>query len=130
MQFTFMGMMKLPLASWSSKMNKANIESLKWKAEALLSQKAMMANEYSGMAYRMLNELNLRKSQLLLYEENIIPALKNNYNTMQLGYEQNTEELFMLYDAWETLNMTQLEYIGLLDQALSLQVEIDRLMEK
>jgi hypothetical protein len=111
-------------------MNKANIESLKWKAEALLSQKAMMANEYSGMAYRMLNELNLRKSQLLLYEENIIPALKNNYNTMQLGYEQNTEELFMLYDAWETLNMTQLEYIGLLDQALSLQVEIDRLMEK
>jgi hypothetical protein len=29
---------------------------------------------------------------------------------MQLGYEQNTEELFMLYDAWEKLNMTQLEY--------------------
>lgn len=130
MQFTFMGMMKLPLASWSSKMNKANVESLKWKAEALLSQKAMMANEYSGMAYGMLNELNLKKSQLMLYEENIIPALKNNYKTMQLGYEQNTEELFMLYDAWETLNMTQLEYIGLLDQALSLQVEIDRLMEK
>ena len=130
MQFTFMGMMKLPLASWSSKMNKANVESLKWKAEALLSQKAMMANEYSGMAYGMLNELNLKKSQLVLYEENIIPALKNNYKTMQLGYEQNTEELFMLYDAWETLNMTQLEYIGLLDQALSLQVEIDRLMEK
>ena len=130
MQFTFMGMMKLPLASWSSKMNKANVESLKWKAEALLSQKAMMATEYSGMAYGMLNELNLRKSQLVLYEENIIPALKNNYKTMQLAYEQNTEELFMLYDAWETLNMTQLEYIGLLDQALSLQVEIDRLMEK
>lgn len=130
MQFTFMGMMKLPLASWSSKMNKANVESLKWKAEALLSQKAMMANEYSGMAYGMLNELNLKKSQLMLYEENIIPALKNNYKTMQLGYEQNTEELFMLYDAWETLNMTQLEYIGLLDQALGLQVEIDRLMEK
>lgn len=130
MQFTFMGMMKLPLASWSSKMNKANVESLKWKAETLLSQKAMMANEYSGMAYGMLNELNLKKSQLMLYEENIIPALKNNYKTMQLGYEQNTEELFMLYDAWETLNMTQLEYIGLLDQALSLQVEIDRLMEK
>ena len=125
-----MGMMKLPLASWSSKMNDANIQSLKWKVDALRFQKAMMANEYSGMAYGMLNELNLRKSQLLLYEENIIPALKNNYRSMQLGYEQNTEELFMLYDAWETLNMAQLEYIGLLEQALSLQVEIDRLMEK
>ena len=51
MQYTLMGMMKLPLTGWSSKMNKANIESLKWKASALQSQKEMMANEFSGMAY-------------------------------------------------------------------------------
>ncbi|MGB4775286.1 MAG: TolC family protein, partial [Daejeonella sp.] len=99
MQYTLMGMMKLPLTKWSSKMNKANIESLKWKASALQSQKEMMVNEYSGMAYGMRNELELKKKQLKLYDENIIPALKNNYKTMQLGYEQNTEELFMLYDA-------------------------------
>jgi len=49
---------------------------------------------------------------------------------MQLGYEQNTEELFMLYDAWETLYMTQLEYMELLNQALRLQVTLERLMEK
>src|SRR5690606_40108050 len=67
-------------------------------------------NEYSGMAYGMRNELDLNKNQLKLYEDTIIPALKNNYKSMQLGYEQNTEELFMLYDAWEQLNMTQLEY--------------------
>ncbi len=130
MQYTLMGMMKLPLAKWSSKMNKANIESLKWKATALQSQKEMMVNEYSGMGYSMRNELELKKKQLKLYDDNIIPALKNNYKTMQLGYEQNTEELFMLYDAWETLYMAQLEYIEILNQVLKMQVSLERLMEK
>ncbi|NOT50113.1 MAG: TolC family protein [Chitinophagaceae bacterium] len=130
MQYTLMGMMKLPLTKWSSKMNKANIESLKWKASALQSQKEMMLNEYSGMAYGMRNELELKKKQLRLYDENIIPALRNNYKTMQLGYEQNTEELFMLYDAWETLYMIQLEHTELLNKLLQLQVTLERLMEK
>jgi len=130
MQYSLMGMVKIPLAKWSSKMNKANIESLKWKAVALQSQKEMMVNEYSGMAYGMRNELELKKRQLKLYDDNIIPALRNNYKTMQLGYEQNTEELFMLYDAWETLYMAQLEYTEILNQALKMQVAIDRLIEK
>lgn len=49
---------------------------------------------------------------------------------MQLGYEQNTEELFMLYDAWEKLNMTQLEYFDIMSKAIEMQVTIDRLIEK
>ncbi len=130
MQYSLMGMVKIPMARWSSKMNKANIESLKWKANSLQSQKEMMVNEYSGMAYGMRNELELKKRQLKLYDDNIIPALRNNYKTMQLGYEQNTEELFMLYDAWETLYMAQLEYTEILNQALKMQVAIDRLIEK
>ena len=129
MQYTLMGMLKLPLARWSAKMNKANIESLKWKASALQSQKEMMVNEYSGMAYAMRNEIVLKKKQLKLYEENIIPALNNNYKTMQLGFEQNTEELFMLFDAWETLNMTQLEYLNVLKELLQMQVQLERIQE-
>jgi ribosomal protein L16 Arg81 hydroxylase len=125
-----MGMVRIPMAKWSSKMNKANIESLKWKTYAIQSQKEMLVNEFSGMAYGMRNELELKKKQLKLYGESIIPALRNNYKTMQLGYEQNTEELFMLYDAWETLNMKQLEYVELLNQALKLQVTIERIIEK
>lgn len=130
MQYTFMAMVKIPMAKWSSKMNKANIESLKWKGNALQAQKEMMLNEYSGMAYGMRNELELKKQQLKLYEQEIVPALKNNYRTMQLAYEQNTEELFMLYDAWEALNMKQLEYFEILNQALSMQVSIERLIEQ
>lgn len=130
MQYTIMGMVKIPMARWSSKMNKANIESLQWKTNALQAQKEMMVNEYSGMAYGMRNELELKKKQIKLYEQEIIPALRNNYKTMQLGYEQNTEELFMLYDAWETLNMNQLEYAELLNGAFQMQVSLMRLMEQ
>lgn len=130
MQFSLMLMAKLPFVSWASGMNKTNIESLKLKEEALQAQKEMMVNEYSGMAYGMRNELDLNKNQLKLYEDTIIPALKNNYKSMQLGYEQNTEELFMLYDAWEQLNMSQLEYFEILTKALQTQTEIDRLIER
>lgn len=129
MQYSLMGMLKLPLTNWSSKMNKANIESLKWKASALQSQKEMMVNEYSGMAYGMRNELELKTKQLKLYENSILPSLQKNFATMQLGYEQNTEELFMLYDAWEALYMRQLEYTELLNQALKSQVSLERIIE-
>jgi hypothetical protein len=129
-QYTIMGMIKIPMARWSAKMSRANIESLEWKAKSYQSQKEMMVNEYSGMAYGMRNEFDLKKKQLKLYADEIIPALRNNYKTMQLGYEQNTEELFMLYDAWETLNMKQLEYTELLNEALKIQVTLERIIEK
>lgn len=129
MQYTVMLMMKLPFAKWSSKMYKANIESLRWKEDAITAQKEMMANEFSGKAYGFRNEFELNKNQLKLYEQEIIPALQNNYKSMQVGYEQNTEELFMLYDAWEKLNMAQIEYFDILAKAFNMQVSIDRLIQ-
>ncbi|MFN8271971.1 MAG: TolC family protein [Chitinophagaceae bacterium] len=129
MQYSLMAMVKLPMAKWSSKTNKANVESLKWKAESLNQQKQMMTNELSGMAFGMRNDISLKKKQVDLYQKNILPALQKNFQTMQLGYEQNTEELFMLYDAWETLNMTQLEYLDQLQQLLMMQVQLEEILE-
>jgi outer membrane protein TolC len=129
-QFSLMLMVKLPLVPWASKMNKANIESLKFQEEVFQAEKKTMSNEMIGMAYGMRNEINLAKEQIALYENEIIPNLKKNYQTMQLGYQQNTEELFELYDAWEKLNMTQLEYIEIITKALQNQVTIDKLLEQ
>ncbi len=129
MQYTIMGMVKIPLAGWSSKMTKANVESLKWKAESLNQQRQMVINEATGMGSGMLAEVEAKKRQVELFQMNILPALRKNYEVMQLGYEQNTEELFMLYDAWETLNMTQLEYLEQLLQLLVLQVQLEKIME-
>ena len=129
MQFTLMGMVRIPLAGWSSKMYKANAESLRWKTESLAQQKQMMINEATGMAYGMQTDIESKKKQVKMFEINIIPALERNYQAMQLGYEQNTEELFMLLDAWETLNMTQLEYLNQLQELLQMQVELEKILE-
>lgn len=128
-QFTIMGMVKFPLAKWSSKMNKAKAESLVWQNESLKSQQQMILNEAAGMAGSARTELETKKKQMRLYETQIIPALLKNFQTMQLGYEQNTEELFELFDAWEALNMTQIEYLDQLKTALLLQAELERILE-
>ena len=129
MQFTAMAMVRLPMARWSAKMNKANIESLKWKNESLKQQKQMILNESSGMAYGMRTDILNKNKQIKLYEEKILPALRRNYQAYQLSYEQNTEELFELFDAWETLNMTQLEYLKQLQELLTMQVELERILQ-
>lgn len=127
-QFTLMGMMIIPMP-WSTRTEKANIESLKWRAESLNQQKQMLINESMGMASTAQNELELKKNQVKLFETNIIPALRRNYQSMQIGYQQNTEELFMLYDAWESLNMAQLEYLEQVKQVLLMQAELERILE-
>jgi len=128
MQYSLMGMVKIPM-NWSTRSNRANIESLRWKSQSLEQQKASMANEYSGMAYQLQHDIASKKKQLQLFENNIIPALQKNYESTQLGYEQNTEELFELYDAWDALNNTELEYLDQLQQLLGMQVDLEKLLQ-
>jgi outer membrane protein, heavy metal efflux system len=128
MQYSLMGMVKIPM-TWSTRGNKANIESLHWKAQSLEEQKSSMSNEYSGMAYQFQQDIATKKKQVQLFENNIIPALKKNYESTQLGYEQNTAELFELYDAWESLNNTEMEYFDQIQQLLNMQVELEKLLE-
>jgi outer membrane protein TolC len=97
MQYSLMGTVKIPMAKWSSKTVNANVESLKWKVASLNQQRQMLVNDVSGAAYNMKNEIALKEKQLKLFDENIIPALKRNFQVMQLAYEQNTEQLFTLY---------------------------------
>jgi outer membrane protein TolC len=129
-QFSLMAMVKIPLAPWSSGSYKANVESLKWKAESLEAQKQTIINQVSGEVQGLLASINSKKKQLQLFEGNIIPALKKNYQTMQLAYEQNTGELFELFDAWQTLNMTQLDFLSQLQELLNLQVQMDKTLEQ
>jgi outer membrane protein, heavy metal efflux system len=128
MQYSLMGMVKLPIGK-STRASRANIESLKWKTESLNQQKQGLINEASGMAEGMKNEIVSRQNQIELYENNIIPALRKNFQTMQLAYQNNTEEMFGLYDGWETLNITQLQYLDQLQQLLVMQAELEKVLE-
>ena len=129
MQYSLMGMVKIPFTRGASRMYKANMESIRWRNESLQQEKQMILNDVTGMAQSMRNEIVAKQKQIRLYEEKIIPALRNNYSAYQLAYEQNTEELFMLFDAWETLNMTQIEYLDQLRELLLMQVELERMLE-
>jgi outer membrane protein TolC len=128
--FTLMGTVKIPLAPWSSGSYKANIEGLKWKAKSFEAQKQMILNKAAGEAEGLISSIKSKKDQLQLFEQNIIPALKKNYQVTQLAYEQNTGELFELLDAWQTLNMTEFDYLDQLQDLLNLQVELDKILEQ
>jgi outer membrane protein, heavy metal efflux system len=128
MQYSLMGMVKLPIGK-STRASRANIESLEWKTESLNQQKPGLINEASGMAEGMKSEIASRKKQIELYENSIIPALRKNFQTTQLGYQNNTEEMFELYDGWATLNMTQLQYLDQLQQLLVMQAEFEKILE-
>lgn len=122
-QFSLMGMITIPMP-WSTKMNKANINSYHIKNESLNWQKEMILNEATGMISGMSNELNALKKQYEVAQKSIIPALKKNYETAILAWQNNTGDLFATLDAWEALNMAQIDALDKLQNILAAQVEI------
>lgn len=128
-QFSLMLMVNIPFAPWSSKMNKANINSFQIKNESLNFQKQMILNEASGMISGMNIELANLKKQYDISEKNIIPALRRNYDTAIIAWQNNTGDLFVVLDAWEALNMAQMETLDKLQAILNTQVEIEKQLE-
>ena len=128
-QFSLMLMVNIPFAPWSSKMNKANINSFKIKNESLNWQKKMIVNETTGMLTGMNTELQNIKKQYDITTKNIIPALKKNYDTAVIAWQNNTGDIFVVLDAWEASNMAQMDALDKLKSILSMQVEIEKQLE-
>lgn len=128
-QFSLMLMVNIPFAPWSSKMNKANIDSFQIKKESLNWQKQMILNEATGMISGMSTELTNLKKQYDIAEKSIIPALRRNYDTAIIAWQNNTGDLFVVLDAWEALNMAQMDTLDKLQAILNTQVEIEKQLE-
>lgn len=127
-QFSLMGMITIPMP-WSTKMDKATINSIKIKNESLEWQKQMILNEATGMISGMQTELVNLKKQYDIAEKSIIPALRRNYDTAILTWQNNTGDLFVVLDSWEALNMAQIDKLDKLQAILSTQVEIEKQLE-
>ncbi|GEC77682.1 TolC family protein [Flavobacterium aquatile] len=127
-QFSLMGMITIPMP-WSTKMNKANISSFQIKNESLNWQKQMILNETVGMISGMNTELSNLKKQYTISEKSIIPSLRKNYDTAVLAWQNNTGDLFVVLDAWEALNMAQMDALDKLLSILNTQVEIEKQLE-
>ncbi len=128
MQYSLMGMVKIPF-SWTTKTQKANLESLKWETEALRQQKQTLLSEANGKIAGLKNQIATRKKQLSLFESSILPALRKNYQATQLAYRQNTQELQQVYDAWQSWNAAELNYLDQSEQLLLLLVEYARVTQ-
>ena len=129
-QFMLLGMVSIPIAPWSSKMYKANIQGMGKEIEAMKNERKAILNELNGMTSSMVTEISTLNKQIDNYEKRIVPALRKNYETLMLAYEENKEELPIVIDAWETLNMTQMQYLETVQKYYEMIVSYEKQLEK
>lgn len=120
-QFTLMGMLSIPIVPWASKAYQAETRGMRYEVRALQQQRTALLNEAQGRLTSLMLEINSLQQQLENYREKILPALRKNYQVLMLAYEENTEELPRVVDAWQALNAAQLQY---LDQLTNYYVRI------
>jgi len=129
-QFSAMAMVSIPIAPWSSKMYKSEVKGMHYEIDAMQKARAAILIETKGMLAGMALRITRMQQQLRNYETKIIPALQKNHETLMLAYEENMEELPMVIDAWEALNMAQLEYLDKLNEYYLMIVSYEKEIEK
>lgn len=129
-QFTAMAMVSIPIAPWSSKMYKAEVRGMQYDIEAMKKGREGILIETRGMLAGMTNQIIRMKQQLENYDTKIIPALRKNYQTLMLAYEENREQLPIVIDGWEALNMAQMEYLNKREEYYKMIVSYEKELEK
>lgn len=128
-QFSLMAMVTIPIAPWSSKMYKSTVKGLNYEIEASKFEQQGFVNNVSGTIENIKVKIKNKKQQIELSEKVVIPSMKKNYETTLLAYEQNTEELFMVLDAWQNLKLMQLNYIDQIMELAELQIQYENQLE-
>lgn len=128
-QFSLMFMVSIPIVPWSSKMYSANVKGLEFEMESIKASQSALLNTISGKIEMIKANIYSKKQQIELSENVIIPAMRKNYETELVAYEQNTEMLFMVLDAWQNLKLAQLTYLDQLMELLLLQVQYEKELE-
>ena len=127
--FAAMGMVSIPIFPWSSKEYKSNIKGLDNTANAISYQKQSLINETAGMIAALQSQIKSAKQQLANYKNNIIPAYYKSYQTSLIGYQQNTEDLFVVLDGLKMYRMAKINELEQLNKLLKLQVDYEKELE-
>jgi cobalt-zinc-cadmium efflux system outer membrane protein len=130
MQFSLMAMVSIPIVPWASKMYKSEVAGMNYEIEAMKKEQAGILLEARGMILGMASQLKRMQQQLSNYELKIIPALRKNYETLMLSYEENREQLPIVIDGWEALNMAQMDYLEKMQDYYSMIVSYEKEIEK
>jgi outer membrane protein TolC len=129
-QFSAMAMISVPIAPWSSKMYKAEAKGMQYDIEAMEKNREGILLETRGMLAAMASRITAMKQQLDNYDDKIIPALRKNYQTLMLAYEENREQLPIVIDGWEAMNMAQMEYLNKLEEYYKMIISYEKELEK
>ena len=129
-QFTVMGMLSIPIAPWSSRMYKSDIQAMNFEIAAMQQQKQGMLNEVLGMTKGMEAEILSIQKQVGNYEKKILPALRKNLDVSMLSYQENKMDIPLVIDAWEALNMSQMTYLDQLQKYYKLLTEYEKNVER
>jgi cobalt-zinc-cadmium efflux system outer membrane protein len=125
-QYILMASVTIPIAPWASKGYKANLKGIQYEMEELRQKKADMLNEAAGQLSGLRTDIGSKKRQLKNYQQNIIPALQNDYKTALLAYDQNTGDLPSVLQGIKDLQAAHMESLDRLQELLTLQVAYER----
>jgi outer membrane protein TolC len=129
-QFSAMVMVSIPIAPWSSRMYKAEVRGTQYDIEGLAKSREAILTETRGTLAGMASRIATMERQLENYKTKIIPALKKNYQTLMLAYEENREQLPIVIDGWEAMNMAQMDYLEKLEEYYTMIVNYEKEIEK
>jgi outer membrane protein TolC len=112
-QYSIMGMISIPIAPWASKMYKSDIKAMELNIQSMQKERTAMLLETQGMQA----DIQTAQKRITALETRIIPSMQKSLDAYFINYQENKIQLPVVVDAWETLNMLQL---NLLDEKLKL----------
>jgi outer membrane protein, heavy metal efflux system len=115
--FSVMGMVSIPIAPWASKMYKSEVKAMQYNIQAMERERAAMLQETQGMLYGMQSEIQSMQKRIQGLEKTVIPAMQKSLDASFINYQENKLQVPVVIDAWEALNMLQM---NLLDEKLKL----------
>jgi outer membrane protein TolC len=115
--YSIMGMISIPIAPWASKMYKSEVKAMQFNIEAMEKERAAMLQESQGMLYGMQYEIASMQKRIAALETKVIPTMQKALDANFLNYQENKLQAPVVIDAWEALNMLQM---NLLDEKLKL----------
>jgi hypothetical protein len=89
-----------------------------------------MLTEILGMSKSMENDLNNMQQQLTNYETKILPTLQKYLQVSILAYQENKTDLNTVIDGWESINMSQMNYLDQLQNYYQMIVEYEKNIEQ
>lgn len=129
-RYTVLGTVSVPFVPWASRQYKANVAGMQLEAQALREQRTDLLNQAAGRVEALNARRRAQYEQVLLYKEQVLPAVLKSYRATLLAYEQNTETFSAVLQAWETLRDTRLAAVDQEQELLLLQVEFEREQEQ